>query len=71
MGERLRGPLGDRMIQSALLELLPGSPKGPFDGWGGTATDIGLTTYRSDWRRRMRAALEAAFEELLKDPSHG
>jgi hypothetical protein len=30
---------------------------------------LGVTTYRSDWRRRMRSALEAAFEELLKDPA--
>ncbi len=64
--ERIRGETGDRMVQAALLKLIPGEPGW---GWAGPATDLGVTTYRSDWRRRMRSALEAAFEELLKDPA--
>lgn len=67
MGDRIRGETGDRMVEAAMLALIPGNKD---RGWPGPATDLGVTTYRSDWRRRMRAALEAAFDELLKDPSH-
>ena len=61
--ERIRGETGDRMIEAALLKIIPGQPGW---GWAGPATDLGVTTYRSDWRSRMRAALEAAFDELLR-----
>ena len=61
MSGRIRGEVGNRMIDAALTAAL-GSM------WTGTATDIGKTQPRSYWRRDMRAALEAAFDELLKDP---
>jgi hypothetical protein len=66
VSERIRGETGDRMVEAALLKLIPGEPGW---GWAGQATDLGVTTYRSDWRRRMRSALEAAFDELLKAPA--
>jgi hypothetical protein len=61
MVERIRGETGDRMVEAALRSMLR--------AWAGTATDIGLTQPRSYWRHNMRAALEAAFAELLKDPT--
>lgn len=60
--QRIRGDLGDAMIEAALTNMLD-------DLWTGDAGSIGLTTYRSDWWRRMRSALEAAFEKLLDEPA--
>ena len=61
MSERIRGETGTRMVEAGLTALLGGM-------WTGGAGQIGLNQPRSDWRSDMRAALEAAFEELLKDP---
>lgn len=69
MGERILGELGDRMVEAGLKAMFRPSSSGVFGGWTGGATDIGTTQPRSYWRSDMRAALEAAFEELLKEPA--
>lgn len=61
--ERIRGEVGDRMIDVGLTALLD-------DLWTGNAGSIGLTQPRRDWRAGMKAALEVAFDELLKEPPH-
>lgn len=62
----IAGELGERMVEAGLRALMPAA--GIFGGWEGNATDLGVTSPRSDWRRRMRRALEAAFEELESEP---
>lgn len=60
--ERIRGKLGDDMVEAAMLAFMP-------DMWAGNAGQIGLNQPRSCWRGDMRRALEAAFEALLKEPT--
>ena len=62
MSNRINGRLGDAMIDAALHGLLTTM-------WEGRAGVLGLECDRSQWRRRMRHALENAFEELLKEPA--
>ena len=66
MAERITGDLGRRMVDRALEALMPRD--GIFSGWQGNATDLGVTWPRSIWRSRMRSALEASFDELLREP---
>lgn len=69
-GERITGALGKRMTEAALTALMPPSDSGVFGGWAGGATDLGVQWPRDSWRHAMRRALEAAFNELLKDTDH-
>lgn len=60
MADRIRGSLGERMIDAALKGLEP--------DFGWTGGNYGIKQPASNWRSGMRRALEAAFEELLRDP---
>lgn len=57
---RIRGRLGERMVDAALKGLHPDFT------WGGG--NYGINWPGDDWRWNMRRALEAAFDELLKEP---
>jgi len=65
MSERIRGKLGDAMVEAALTALAPTS-WGPAHSWYG---NYGLKQPASDWRIDMRRALEAAFNVLLEEPT--
>lgn len=48
--------VSEERLQRAILEILP--------NWNGPATDFSITSYRSDWRSRIRRALIAASEPV-------
>ena len=60
MTQRIKGALGERMIDAALKGLVP--------EWDWNSGNYKLGQHASDWRRGMRRGLEAAFDELLKEP---
>ena len=60
---RLSGALQARVVEAGLRAFMR-------EMWTGGAGQIGINEPRNHWRWRMEAGLEAAFDELLKDPSH-